>query len=206
MEQNIENNQINILAGSYNNEQETWKLIQEINNLYAISSQGRIMSMRDGHIMKTVIRSGYENAILSDKNDKQKGFLVHRLVAKAFIPNPNNYPIVNHKDENPLNNTVNNLEWCTQKYNCIYNNAHLKRGEKLKGKVSWNKEKCFICKGIEMVDSNNNLIMVFTSISKAARYIQNMYNKSFETAYYGIYKVIKGKRKTYLKYKWIAVD
>lgn len=45
---------------------------------------------------------------------------IHRLVAQAFIPNPDNLPCVNHKDENPNNNNVDNLEWCTQKYNCNY--------------------------------------------------------------------------------------
>lgn len=45
---------------------------------------------------------------------------IHRLVAEAFIPNPNNYPCINHKDENPSNNNIDNLEWCTYKYNANY--------------------------------------------------------------------------------------
>lgn len=62
------------------------------------------------------------------KDGKKRQFLIHRLVAQAFIPNPNNYPIVNHKDENPLNNTVTNLEWCTYKYNNSYSaNLHPER-------------------------------------------------------------------------------
>lgn len=58
----------------------------------------------------------YKQVVLY-KNKKHKTVAVHRLVAEAFIPNPDNLPQVNHKDENPSNNNVNNLEWCTCKYN-----------------------------------------------------------------------------------------
>lgn len=54
------------------------------------------------------------------KNGKTKRFSVHRLVAQAFIPNPNNLPIINHKDENPSKNIVDNLEWCDYEYNNNY--------------------------------------------------------------------------------------
>ena len=63
------------------------------------------------------------------KNGKTKRFSVHRLVAKAFIPNPNNLPIINHKDENPSKNIVDNLEWCDNKYNCNYGTLHKRRSE-----------------------------------------------------------------------------
>ena len=55
--------------------------------------------------------------------------LIHRLVANAFIPNPNNFPDVNHKDENKLNNCIKNLEWCTKKYNQNYGNRNKKCSE-----------------------------------------------------------------------------
>lgn len=62
------------------------------------------------------------------KDRKNKGFLVHRLVAIAFIPNPNNYPIINHKDCNPSNNNVDNIEWCDNTYNInhAYDNGLMK--------------------------------------------------------------------------------
>ena len=202
----IIDNQNKILIGAYDSEQEKWKLIHEINNLYAISTLGKVMSMRDGRIMKTVIRSGYENVILTDTDGQQRGFLVHRLLATAFISNPNDYPVVNHKDENPLNNTIDNLEWCTQRYNCVYNNVHLKRGEKLKGKSSWNKGKTILNKRVKMINLKDNVVIVFDSISKAATYIQHTYNRPFASAYQCIYRVAKGQRKTYLKFKWEFID
>lgn len=66
------------------------------------------------------------------KRDAQK---VHRLVAKAFIPNDNNYPQVNHKDENKHNNCVDNLEWCTNRYNTTYGTAKLRMAQKTMKKV-----------------------------------------------------------------------
>ena len=63
-------------------------------------------------------------------NGKCIRFLAHRLVAMAFLENPNDYPCVNHKDENPLNNNVDNLEWCTHKYNSNYGTAISRTREK----------------------------------------------------------------------------
>ena len=64
------------------------------------------------------------------KNFKRIHYSVHRLVAKAFIPNPENKPQVNHKDENKINNNVNNLEWCTAKYNANYGTRNERTGER----------------------------------------------------------------------------
>ena len=65
-------------------------------------------------------------------NGNQKPFMIHRLVAKAFIPNPNNYPQVNHKNENKSHNYVKNLEWCTNKYNSNYGTRNEKLSKKCK--------------------------------------------------------------------------
>lgn len=116
----------NIKKGSYDTENEKWKLISKADDLYAVSTLGRVMSMRSGNIMRTTITNkGYE-LLVTHINGKQNGYSVHRLVAEAFLPNPNNYPVVNHKDENPLNNNVENLEWCTFSYNNRYNDINIK--------------------------------------------------------------------------------
>lgn len=111
---------------------ERWKLIEEYPN-YEVSSEGKIRNRLTGRILKEVIKTkrsryGYRYVFLF-KNSNRKMKLVHRLVAKAFIPNPNNYPQINHKDENSLNNRVENLEWCTQKYNMNYGTLPKRRKE-----------------------------------------------------------------------------
>ena len=72
------------------------------------------------------------------KNNKGKHMTLHRLFAEAYIPNADNLPYINHKDENPMNYNLDNLEWCTQSYNQTYGNVNEKRGPKisaaLKGK------------------------------------------------------------------------
>ena len=75
----------------------------------------------------------YYSVVLS-KNGKTKTFLVHRLVAEAFIPNPENKPQINHKDENGHNNNVQNLEWVDAKYNSNYGTRNKRIGESQKGK------------------------------------------------------------------------
>ena len=109
-------------------EGEEWRDVVGYEGLYKVSSYGRIASMYREHsgflgshwvtiphyprLMKThLTRSGYEQLILCNKGEKAHS--VHRLVAAAFIPNPNNYLTVDHKDRNRTNNHVENLRWCT---------------------------------------------------------------------------------------------
>lgn len=119
---------------------EFWKDIEGFEGYYQISSLGRIKSLEriviragkpmhiKSRILKPYINGGYHQFLLR-KNGKSFDAWAHREVAKAFIPNPNNLPCVNHKDENPSNNCVDNLEWCTSGYNLSYNNLAKRRAE-----------------------------------------------------------------------------
>lgn len=88
---------------------------------YQISNLGRVWSKkRQIYLKPNKNNSGYLQVRLTAINGKQKAELVHRLVALAFLKNPNNYPCVNHKDENKENNKLTNLEWCNRSYNINY--------------------------------------------------------------------------------------
>lgn len=101
---------------------EIWKDIVGYEGLYQVSNLGRIKSLRFNKekILKPTISSkGYLRVDLI-KNQKRKTKYIHRIVLENFIPNVNNFPEINHKDENKTNNSVENLEWCTSQYNCHY--------------------------------------------------------------------------------------
>lgn len=104
---------------------EIWKSVNGFEGLYMVSNLGRIKSLprngtrKNGSILKPAIRGNYLFVRLTG-NRLDKKCSVHRLVAEAFIPNPSNKPLVNHKDGNKLNNNANNLEWCTQSENMIH--------------------------------------------------------------------------------------
>ena len=90
--------------------------------LYAVTSCGKVWSYRNKKFLEPHISNrGYFRVNLY-KDGKMNHYSVHRLVAEAYIPNPDNLPQVNHKDENKTNNCIQNLEWCDQKYNNTYGN------------------------------------------------------------------------------------
>ena len=150
---------------------EIWKDIKGYEGLYQVSNLGNVRSMdritRDGRKIKgknikphTNGNSRYLRAALCN-NGKIKYENLHRLVAKAFIPNPQNKPEVNHKDENPSNNFIDNLEWMTSKENSNYGTGHLRATlntnfDSIKEKTS---------KPINQYDMNGKFIKRFKSLS-----------------------------------------
>ena len=109
---------------------EIWRDIKGYEGIYQISNKGRVKSLNYRRTGKEKIlkpgktKPGYLCISLYKKGEKCKCFSIHRLVAQAFLPNPDNLPIVNHKDENKLNNNVENLEWCNSEYNLNYGNRN----------------------------------------------------------------------------------
>ena len=131
--------------------EEIWKDVPGYEGFYQVSNLGRVKSMRRiiyagngaNHTSQTIneriLRQGLQGkqnlkyyAVTLCRDGKVKRCLIHRLVAQAFIPNPNNYPIVNHIDKNPLNNCVDNLEWCSVYYNNNYGTRKERAINKLK--------------------------------------------------------------------------
>ena len=106
--------------------------VYDFTGKYEVSNHGRVKSLHRGGMRILKIKpnkQGYKQARLQ-KNGKDKLFSVHRLVATAFIPNPDNLPVVNHIDENPSNNRVDNLEWCTQQHNTQHSSHKWKEKSK----------------------------------------------------------------------------
>lgn len=168
-----------------------WKDIPGYEDSYQVSNLGRVRSKdrvikRNGAYdlpLKGKILGQYQykcNSNLSRlrvnlcKNGKNRVFSVHRLVAIAFVPNPNNLPQVNHKDENPLNNCADNLEWCDNKYNHNYGTRNIRQAQKL-------------YKRVRSYDLHGNFLCEFESIKQAAAFY------SLDPS--GITKVCKGKNK-----------
>ncbi len=114
---------------------ETWKTIDWIDGIppiYAVSDCGNVKTVEHNRCKEYIKKQqtdkyGYSRVMLYGAKPYKKFVSVHRLVATAFIPNPNNYPQVNHKDEDKKNNNTANLEWCT----CEYNNNYGTRNRRL---------------------------------------------------------------------------
>ncbi len=114
---------------------EEWKDIEGYENEYQVSNLGRVKSLKSNIIMKQNLNKKYNRySIMLWKNGKSKRFWVARLVAQAFVfnPNPDIFTQVNHKDENKTNNNSDNLEWCTIAYNNTYGTRLQRQANTLK--------------------------------------------------------------------------
>ena len=139
---------------------EEWKDISGYEGLYQVSNHGRVKSFRrkEPHLLSTCVgKHGYRVVLLYNGNGQRKNERVHRLVAQAFIPNPNGYPYINHKDEDRTNNHVDNLEWCTAEYNINYGTC---------------KERISLSNGIHILkyDLDGNFICEYQTMTEAERF------------------------------------
>jgi NUMOD4 motif/HNH endonuclease/NUMOD1 domain len=177
---------------------EVWKDIPGYEKLYQASTFSRFRSLdrivknngntfrtEKGKILKKQVSQDGYCMIRIRINNKEKRIRTHRLIAKTFIPNPNNLPIVEHKDDNPLNDSINNLMWSTIKANninsCYRSNKHL-------------------IKPITQYDLKGNFIAEFASISYAYKAL----NKNPKSGTIG--KCCNNKAKTAYGFIWRYKD
>lgn len=176
--------------------EEIWKDVPGFEDSHQVSNLGRIrakdryikckhgsVSLKKGKILKPVVcKNGYLEAQFT-VNNVRKVFLLHRLVAMVFIDNPNNYPEVNHLDEDITNNKINNLEWCSSKYNANYGTRN---------------ERCWMNnpqkKKVNKYSIDGTFIAEYPSISTAA--------KEHGITDSPIVRVCKGKQNTSCGYVW----
>ena len=174
---------------------EEWRTIEGYEGKYQVSNLGKVKSLKDryGNPREKILHQGKNSngylLVVLYKEGKLKHYLVHRLVANAFIPNPNNYPYVNHKDENPSNNCVDNLEWCDAKYNINYGTCINRRVSSTDYKAIADKKS----KKVFQYDKQGNLIKIWASTRECGR-------NGF--AHNHVSDCCRGKLKTYRGFKW----
>lgn len=151
---------------------ENFKIItkckKELANLYLISDAGRVFSLGKNKFLKgTTNGTGYQFVLLRKNNIRQKIY-IHRLVALHFLDNKENKPFINHKDCDPSNNCVENLEWCTPKENSEYSKrlGHYIKTPEWKQKISDGKTK----KSVISIDIITGEIQRFNSINETGKY------------------------------------
>ena len=156
-----------------------WKEIKGHDGAYLIGSNGKVFNQRTGKYLKPIKGSnGYYHVTLC--YGKKEDCMIHRLVAEAFLPNADNLPQVNHKDENKLNNSVENLEWCTAKYNVNYGKGALQRNSP-----------------VLQIDSAGNVVRQWNSIKEAS--------EELGIKAQGISRVCRKGRKTSGGFRWAYV-
>lgn len=167
---------------------EEWKDIKGYEGLYQISNEGRIKSLRTNIIMSPKTdKKGYL-VICFSVGGNMKSFKVNRLVAEAFIPNPNNLPCTNHKNCIPNDNRVENLEWCDY----LYNNHYDDRIEKARNKMINNPQ---ISKVVYKYTLDGKFVAKYPSANEAQR------DMGIETSR-GVSMCCRGIIPSYKGYRW----
>ena len=180
---------------------EVWRPVVGYEGLYEVSNHGRVRSVDRVHEQKgrygQIVSHLYKGQLLSPRirrnylavtfciANKLIAFSIHRLVAQAFVPNPDNLPCVNHKDECKTNNHADNLEWCS----ILYNNKYGTRLDKVAKARS---------KPVEQLSIEGEHIAFFPSAAAAARKLNVKPNH--------ICRVTRGNRKKAYGYKWRYIN
>lgn len=166
-----------------------WKFIEGTNREYQVSSTGLVKTTKTGRILRACVdQRGYLRVALF-KTNREKRYKVHRLVAEAFIPNPQGLPQVNHKDGNKANNCVSNLEWVTNEQNM----KHAKENGLRKGHEQFCKE---TSKRVIAINIETGEQRIFDSILSARKNIGTQH----------VQEVLAGKRKQAKGYSFIYAD
>ena len=189
---------------------EEYRDIKGLEGYYQVSNLGNVKSLerkvwcgRGRGYYKTIPEKilkagddgyGYLQVVLC-KGGKDKPCKVHRLVAEAFLENPDNLPDINHIDENPHNNNVNNLEWCTRKYNINYGTRNIRAG-KSNSKANTNNPKLSIA--VISINKISGLITEFPSTMEAERVLGIDHSH--------IVKCCKGRQKSAGGFYWMYAE
>ena len=163
---------------------EEWKDIEGYEGLYRVSNTGKVLSVRRNREFSLNPNPLYVNVSLSKEGDS-KSFSVHRLVAKAFVPNPENKTDVNHIDGNKLNNNSWNLEWTTKSEN-------IKHALKLGLKTLDFKD--VVKRKVDRISLTDEVIQTYESLSEAARDIKGQVSL--------IHQCCNGRQNTHRNFKW----
>ena len=182
-------------------ESEIWKDVAGYEGFYKVSNEGNVYSVgrKDplgrNHRGRT-LAPGYDKGgyliVSLCKNGKLKTKTVHRLVAETFLPNPNGYSEINHRDENKVNNYANNLEWCTREHN-VNHGTMIERSAQTRSKK------------VKAINIKTGEVLTFNSLTEAGR--KGYHCGVVSMACRGVYKgragkLVGGDGRTYKGYRW----